>query len=170
MKILEDLVSRFLSPDKEKQVLRAFAHVTKAFALGTGRKTVDQFMVYGQEVEPTTGLSRQILVNRAISDLASPKGWLQVIFEKLGQAPLASFFEAETDTDMGRKVMLGVKLNLEAGIKFGRGTNFQMSESDTFSVAEALVAAMVAFDRREKNNETALILKRSENLEVLDQS
>ena len=168
MKMLKDMWIGLLPPDREKQVLQAFVTVTKTLAQGTGKKTVDQIVANGQEVEPTTGLSRQILLNQAISDFASPEGRLLVIFKKSGKALLASFFEKEIETDKGRRVILGVVLNLDAKVKFGGSDNFEMSEPDVFSVSEALVEAMVVFDRRGKEGETALILKRNENPEVLN--
>jgi len=74
MKMLKDMWIGLLPPDREKQVLQAFFIITKTFALGTGLKTVDEIVEYRQKMEPITGLTRQILLGRAITDLSLPDG------------------------------------------------------------------------------------------------
>jgi len=74
MKTIREIFARALPPNQEKQVLQAFFIITRTFALGTGLKTVDEIVEYRQKVEPITGLTRQILLGRAITDLSLPDG------------------------------------------------------------------------------------------------
>ena len=168
MKTIREIFARALPPNQEKQVLQAFFIITKTFALGTGLKTVDEIVEYRQKVEPITGLTRQILLGRAITDLSLPDGRIMVIFQKRGKASLALFFENHIETDKGQRAMVGVNLNLQTQIQFNGGSNFGVTVEDGYSVVDALVQAVAALDRLDKNGETDLILKRNENPEVLN--
>ena len=64
--------------------------------------------------------------------------------------------------------MVGVNLNLQTQIQFNGGSNFGVTVEDGYSVVDALVQAVAALDRLDKNGETDLILKRNENPEVLN--
>lgn len=169
MTIFKDFLTGLSAVDKEKQVLKAFSIVTNTFAQGTGRKTVNKVVEYRQAVEETTGLSKQILLNRAITDLASTDGRLLVIFKKLGTAPLASFSETEADTDMGWKVMLMISLNLDTHIEFNQSGNFNISRKDAYSVTDALIEGMVVIYKLEESGQAAKILRRNEHPDVLGQ-
>lgn len=154
------------SSRKSSKLLNVFGIIINTFTLGTGRKTVNEIVQYRQQVEPTTGLTKQILLSRAIADLTSPEGRLWVNFKKMGFSPLASPFEEEVETNTGGRVIIGVNLNLEAQVKFN-GDDFYVSKEDGFSVSEALITAVVALDSRDKKGQADLVLKRSENPEYI---
>ncbi len=159
---IKDILNRLQPLSRGKQALKAFVTATRSFTLGSDYQVIPEVFEYRRQIEPTTGLSKHILLARAMSDLAAPDGQLIVSLKKLGGSPLASFFEFEIDTDKRKAVILGVNLNLEAHIKHLGGDDFYVSMEDGYSVVNALVEAEAAIEMRRKRGEDKVILHRDQ--------
>ncbi len=159
---IKDIFNRLQPPSRGKQALKAFVTATRSFTLGSDYQVIPEVVEYRRQIEPTTGVSRQILLARAMSDLAAPDGKFIISLKRLGGNPLASFFEFEIDTGKRKAVILGVNLNLDAHVKHLGSDDFYVSMEDGYSVVNALVEAEVAIEMRRRKGEEGIILRRNQ--------
>ena len=166
---IKEILNRLQPPSRGKQALRVFVTATRSFTLGSDYQVIPEVVEYRQQIEPTTGVSRHVLLARAMSDLAASDGQLIVSLKRLGGNPLASFFEFEIDTGTRKAVILGVNLNLDAHVKHLGGDGFYVSMEDGYSVVNALVEAEAAIEKMSIAGEEGSIMKRSQYHESISQ-
>jgi len=141
---------------REQKALKVFAITGRVFGVDSDYHILPAVAEYRRQIEPITGLSKKVLVARAIFDLNEPDGMLLMATKKAGKnRPFASFFEYLIKGKTSKLILLGVCLNLDVSIKHPGGT-------DSFSVVDALVEAEAEIENRRKKGEDKLILRRSQ--------
>ena len=162
---IKDILTDILPLSREKQALKAFVFTTHTFIISTcNPKTPPEIVDYCRQIESTTGLTKRILLSSAVSDLIASDGMVDIYYKRLGRKPLASFFESQIDNGGGKRIILGIDLNLDAPIKYLPGGLFYLSEENTYSVVNALVEAEVFIKKKDREGTAGQILKRSERL------
>lgn len=150
---IKEFFSRSQPLSRGEQSLRVLDTTARTFVIDGNYHISGAIADYRRQIEPTTGLSKQILLARAISDLSGSDGRLGTTVKRLGKdKPFASFFEFSITYGNGKAVVMGINLNIDRPI----------DSVDGFSVADALVEAEVAIENRNKKGEGERIVKRGQ--------
>ena len=139
----------FLKREKKEQVAETVYLNTVGHVM---RNLVDSSRVryFRGQIEPTTGLSRSVLLARAYSDLQNPDGKLVVTFSEVGKSyPFAvgASYKLEGVDRQGREVsydkpVVGVVLNTSStACKRGRDRVIDVDSVDFIGVLYATVKA-----------------------------
>ena len=166
---LEQLFARFRPMSPEQRVRRVFDVTTRIFAIDGDDKIYPEILKYRRQIEPTTGIMKQLLIARAMDDLAAEDGFLITKVISLGEKhPLAAFLEQEVEISPSQFIVLTLYLNREAKTYHYSGSKLGCTPEDSFAIADALVKAAVALAaHRQKGDEWRILPRNQVTAELL---
>lgn len=156
---LKEIIASFAPMSRPDRVRRVLECTCRIFAADGDDKLLPKMVKYRLGIEPTTGLTRQILIARAMMDLKDNDGLILTKIISMGPAySLAAFSEHEIKEETGSFFALTIILNQDARTFHLGGDEFSSSETDAFAIAESLVKATVALETHRKEGDTYRIL------------